>query len=288
MTEGLPRRRLLRLAAAAGLGLAALMDADRVRVAARVEGAFADRPVRPRIGSAAAARHLASFRRAVAAMRALPTSDPRNWTRQAQLHNEHGPHASWLFLPWHRAYLFCFESICRELSGDSAFALPYWDWSSDPSIPAEFFEAPLSYEVRDASRSVRADPAFVGAGALAAILDEPNFLVMGGPAATEQYGPGYGLVEQGPHHHVHGLVGGTMGTLMSPLDPIFWAHHGRLDRLWVEWNLDRDHPLPDSDDWWRTEFTEFVDGTGRPVRVSMATVALMPLVAYRYDTQAAR
>jgi len=284
MTEGVARRRLLRLAAGAGLAAAGLsIAAAREPVAARVDDAFANRPVRRRIGSAAAGRDLASYRRAVAAMRALPTSDPRNWNRQAQLHNEHGPHASWLFLPWHRAYLFCFERICRELSGDSAFALPYWDWSTDPWIPADFFEAPLGYEVRDGTASARADPAFVGPGALRAILNEPNFLVVGGPPPPDGQ---YGLVEQGPHNHVHGLVGGTMGTLMSPLDPIFWAHHGRLDRLWVEWNIDRDHPLPDSDDWWHTEFTEFVDGTGRPVRISMATVALMPLVAYRYDTQA--
>ena len=44
-------------------------------------------------------------------------------------------HQNWYFLPWHRAYLLAFEDICRHLSGDSAFALPYWDWVKHPNLP---------------------------------------------------------------------------------------------------------------------------------------------------------
>ncbi len=83
-----------------------------------------------------------AFRDAVAAMKALPTSDGRNWERQAQIHQEHCPHGNWLFLPWHRAYLYYFERICRELSGMSDFALPYWHWGKSPQIPAVFWGTP--------------------------------------------------------------------------------------------------------------------------------------------------
>src|SRR5688500_14408928 len=48
---------------------------------------------------------IVSYRQAVSAMRALPSSDPRNWTRQAQIHLNFCPHGNWFFLPWHRAYL---------------------------------------------------------------------------------------------------------------------------------------------------------------------------------------
>ncbi|CAL8266330.1 unnamed protein product [Merluccius merluccius] len=32
------------------------------------------------------------------------------------------------FLPWHRLYLLRWESDIRKLTGDDAFAFPYWDW----------------------------------------------------------------------------------------------------------------------------------------------------------------
>jgi tyrosinase len=86
-----------------------------------------------------AAQDLASYRRAVEKMLALPPSDPRNWYRQALIHIADCPHANWWFLPWHRAYLGWFEEICRDLSGDPDFALPYWDWTAQPQVPADLY-----------------------------------------------------------------------------------------------------------------------------------------------------
>lgn len=44
-----------------------------------------------------------------------------------------------------------------------------------------------------------------------------------------------------PHGQVHGWVGGTMGVVaFAAYDPIFWAHHGMIDRLWYLWQLQ--HP----------------------------------------------
>src|SRR5262249_7851547 len=59
---------------------------------------------------------LQAYRDAVKAMKALPASDARNWTKQAEIHNNFCPHRNWFFLPWHRAYLVAFERICRQLS----------------------------------------------------------------------------------------------------------------------------------------------------------------------------
>src|SRR3954464_8122817 len=67
---------------------------------------------------------LAAMRRAVAAMKALPQSDARNWIRFADIHRNFCPHGNWYFLPWHRAYIASFERICQELSGKRDFALP--------------------------------------------------------------------------------------------------------------------------------------------------------------------
>jgi tyrosinase len=84
---------------------------------------------------------LISYRAAIKAMQALPTTDPRNWTSQAQIHNNFCPHGNWFFLPWHRAYLVAFERLCRQLSGNPNFALPYWDWTANPQLPAAFAAA---------------------------------------------------------------------------------------------------------------------------------------------------
>ena len=40
---------------------------------------------------------------------------------------------------------------------------------------------------------------------------------------------------EGPHGWVHNAVGGTMGTSTSPKDPLFWLHHGLIDKLFADW-----------------------------------------------------
>lgn len=289
---GLSRRHLLRLGGLAGAGLAgAGVAGSALAGQAPARQAITIRPVRRDLAGAAVQRDLASFAVAIAAMQQLPASDPRNWTRQAQLHLDFGRHASWLFLPWHRAYLYYFEQICRELSGHSGFALPYWDWTAHPAIPAAFWDtgSSLFHPWRDASPGTVAASPFVGPATVGPMLDQANFLLFGGPGAALDAGPkagaGYGLVEQGPHNYIQGFVGGTMATYASPLDPLFWAHQCRIDQLWTQWNIGRDHANPDDRAWWATEFTEFCDGKGRPVRITVLSTILMPLVSYQFDTQ---
>ena len=82
---------------------------------------------RVNVSSPQAASVLASYKKAIRAMLALPPSDPRNWYRNALTHTLDCPHGNWWFLVWHRGYIGWFEQVCRELSGDPQFALPYWD-----------------------------------------------------------------------------------------------------------------------------------------------------------------
>jgi hypothetical protein len=89
---------------------------------------------------------LASYKKAISAMLALPPSDARNWYRNAFVHTLDCPHGNWWFVPWHRGYIGWFEQTCRELSGDQNFALPYWDWTVLPKIPDSFFQGVLNPE----------------------------------------------------------------------------------------------------------------------------------------------
>lgn len=99
-----------------------------------------------------AARHIASYKKAIRAMLNLPPTDARNWYRNALVHTLDCPHGNWWFLVWHRGYIGWFEQIVREMSGDPQFALPYWDWTTEPRMPAVMYEDVLTPN----------DPAYIG------------------------------------------------------------------------------------------------------------------------------
>src|SRR5882724_4208500 len=79
--------------------------------------------VRPNIASLSDPQ-LASLKQGIAAMKALPATDPRSWQFQANIHGMLGPptnplfsqceHGSLQFFTWHRGYLYYFERILRE------------------------------------------------------------------------------------------------------------------------------------------------------------------------------
>ncbi len=115
-------------------------------------------------------------------MKALPSTDPRNWFRQADIRLNHCPHSNWFFLPWHRAYLLYFEQICRELTGNKTFALPYWNWTCHRTLPPPFqgdATNALFQAGRDGPGGVPAPllDGTVGPMVMSDILDEPNFLI---------------------------------------------------------------------------------------------------------------
>jgi len=39
----------------------------------------------------------------------------------------------------------------------------------------------------------------------------------------------------GFHQYIHGFVGGAMGSPRSANDPIFFTHHGNVDKIWGDW-----------------------------------------------------
>lgn len=81
------------------------------------------------------------YRAAIEAMHKLPPDDARNWYRIAVMHLLDCPHANWWFFNWHRPFLGYFEQICRELTGEADFALPYWDWTAQPALPDPFWKS---------------------------------------------------------------------------------------------------------------------------------------------------
>ena len=71
--------------------------------------------------------------------------DRRSYSNQALVHQNHCQHGWERFLPWHRAYMYEFESNLRDFNPN--VMVPYWDWTMDqyaPATPDKGWRVPLS------------------------------------------------------------------------------------------------------------------------------------------------
>lgn len=185
-------------------------------------------------------------------------NDDRSWSNIASIHGNwggfnHCEHGTDYFLPWHRAYLAFFEDIIRELTGVEEFALPYWNWAKNPSVPSMFQNPSSPLHNSSRSNDPHPDGPSTDQAAVERVLNLSNF-----------FNFTYDL-ETPPHDMVHVDVGGDMALPQSPLDPLFWVHHCMVDCIWLEWNA-RGNPNPSASSWTSTAFTdEFVDRHGNSV-----------------------
>lgn len=186
--------------------------------------------------------------KAVAKMRANKNSDDENsWFYWANIHENYCPHETSYFLAWHRGYLALFEDKLRQLCGVSDFMLPYWDYYKYPALPAEFTNHangnPL-YVPRACNNVVRA----LSLGAFGESIRSFEF---GLSFSFEAF------IELMPHNRIHNIVGGVMGDMQSPQDPIFWLHHANIDRLLMCWQgMGNGRRLPDmKSTYWDGDFT---------------------------------
>lgn len=171
-----------------------------------------------------------------------------------------------LFLPWHRAYLNYFEHVVRERNPNAI--PPWWDWTSDLSheegLPKAYSESEVNREPNPlASGPMPATPEgptrqtrrFPGDPQRLPHLDvttpEPGAPIQ---AAINELIENVTSFEefstrlQDVHDFIHGWVGGLdpanneiggdMGNIgTAAFDPIFWAHHAMIDRVWYLWQL---------------------------------------------------
>jgi len=248
---------------------------------------IANRPTRRNIANLAANDPIIqAFKDGVQAMKNLPSSNPRSWVAQAQIHFDHCPHRNWWFLPWHRAYLLYFEAIIRKLSAHDEFALPYWNWTTSRSVPSHFWGNgnPLLNTTRLIGPSDQADLSYVGADVIESILELTNFYTFASsPATMQREQTTQGMLESTPHNNIHGFVSGDMGAYHSPLDPVFWCHHNMCDCLWNEWNVTRGNANTNDQAWYDLHFTEFVDGDGNPVDLTAGITVLFPVFNYQFE-----
>jgi tyrosinase len=210
-----------------------------------------------RSASRLTAGQLSLLRQAFEAVKGI--ADDRGYAFWAGIHGLPLPigcdnaHGTPFFLPWHRAYLYFFERALRDQVPDAM--LTWWDWSARaggrPSIPAAFsdrqvgtepnplFSAPvdrvaleqgLRSGLRVPANTVRR-PGSPGAPLLPTRQEVQNIL------ALRDFLDFSAQVE-GLHDRVHVWVGGHMGMIpFASFDPLFWAHHTMVDRIWRLWQL---------------------------------------------------
>jgi tyrosinase len=163
-------------------------------------------------------------------------------------------HHEELFLPWHRGYLYLFELALQDI--DAEVTLPWWNWMDEAGIPN-------AYEEGGADNVLRKAPIKPWGGETREGWPTETNRDPGGPK-PEGPAPWPPPVRSGEiagkqvnlydwmmkassyrefnercwrlHDNVHVWVGGTMEDQdWAAYDPIFWAHHAMVDRLWRIW-----------------------------------------------------
>lgn len=207
---------------------------------------------RLRVGDAEAA-HMVTFRRAMAMAEGI--SDNRGYNYVAGFHGAPG----WwcwhhqfsrrvavqarLFLPWHRAYLWYLEQMLQQLLPDARVGLPWWDWTVDARVPSAYDASQIDgaanplYQTRALVPSARPpidrltvrEPGGNPQARLPVLGDVNRLLGIAEWASFSDFLENF-------HDDVHGWVGGDMGDVTTAAyDPIFFAHHCMIDRLWAMW-----------------------------------------------------
>jgi tyrosinase len=203
------------------------------------------------------ADEVSALRTAITNMLAL--SDDRGFEYWAGIHGLPLPisctHGSALFLPWHRAYLYYFEQYLLDvMPAGTLVSLPWWDWSTQAGIPASYADenlpdgapnplasAPISgipdrqfseENVPKADQTFR-QPGPTGPGQGSDGL--PSAAEVAAVMALEDFDD-FTFQLEDLHNRVHVWTGGTMSEIpLAAFDPVFWAHHTMIDRLWAIW-----------------------------------------------------
>lgn len=185
---------------------------------------------------------------AAVSLRSASTWDTHTRIHVTEQFTVHGN--SW-FLPWHRYYLYDLEVKLQAI--DSSVMLNYWNWAYDSQAP----EASIVLGANRYGGSGSGSGNCVTTGSFAnSFASVPNrhclsrrydgttkisglYSVDVMNAMITNAGKNYTsfrLQLELAHNLVHSNIGGDMSTVAtSPNDPLFYAHHTFVDKMWSQW-----------------------------------------------------
>ena len=168
------------------------------------------------------------------------SGDPNPYGIHVDYHRHHmdymmhpfmGPQGVERFLPWHRVYLLKTEAMGQAI--DPQFFIPYWDWTANRQVPP--FLANFLPNIRTPAPHIGVTRHPGPSNQLPTAADINT--VKNQSANFDDFTNAI----DAPHGQVHNWMGGTMSNNQdSPADPIFWTHHGMIDKIWAEWQVN--HP----------------------------------------------
>ena len=158
------------------------------------------------------------------------------------------------FLIWHRLYIWHFEKIVRKASGKADFALPYWGYTNyneaDKVMP-EGWRNPQSSLYEDARvESLNNGVPIEGEarraidGGYPKLMEITDYQTFNSNFDRGIHGTMHNYIGMGNHIHAkyynrimqkESLTGLMAQVPTAAFDPIFWAHHSNIDRVFQQW-----------------------------------------------------
>jgi hypothetical protein len=198
-------------------------------------------------------------------------------------------HGTDQFLTWHRMYLWYFERVLQEAAGDLSLRLPYWDYETNAGLPAAYRDATyVDEQGQTVPNPLRVSARQPGLNNGTSSLSS-GVTSTAGAMATTDFNAFSTALENTPHGAVHcaivtrGCPNGLMGSVpVAALDPVFYAHHTNIDRLYECW-LHGDEPgrLPNNPTQLNTLFT-FVDADGSTPERRVGDMLTTAQLGYTY------
>ena len=158
------------------------------------------------------------------------------------------------FLIWHRMYIWHFEKIVRKISGKEDFALPYWGYTNynnaDKIMPAEWRNASSSLYEDARVKSLNSGRPIDGAsrrsidGSYPKLMEITDYQTFNTNFDRGIHGTMHNYIGMGNHIHdiyynqimqKNSITGLMAQVPTAAFDPIFWAHHSNIDRVFQKW-----------------------------------------------------
>ena len=161
---------------------------------------------------------------------------------------ESGIHNQTYFLPWHRWYILSLENLLRKI--DCRVTVPYWDWSLESQT---WMNSTVWEDLCGLGGD--GDPANNGS-VMSGLFKQPEGQAPNGQLLTRKFNgtlpscaqvaltqrmhladfcTWHNCIESYLHKMVHCSIGGQMCSYKSANDPVFFLHHGFIDKLWSDW-----------------------------------------------------
>lgn len=217
-------------------------------------------------------------------------------------------HRNWYFFPFHRAFLAFMERSMRKLLQDyvaqmpesnpnkakwtpllASFALPYWDWTTPRStvkgdlrvaVPPMYTNTGAATALPNPTDSALAG--FIGfqkaTTTKGSLFLDVEFWQNTDAALDAFYGTAKNAGKSFSNSHAlpHNYAGGWMWHIHhSSRQPLFYAHHGNVDRMWHEWTKKQTSgkPVMPASTTFQNTYFRFPDENGRWVKIKAGTVS---------------